>query len=162
MRKTNDCGIKNSLNTSESRQKNKKKREESFSILVVEDEPILAKMLSISIKAEGYSVKIVSSISQAQKSIAADDHNLVLLSIVLKNCNALKFIPWLQENHPETDIITMTDNNPRELEEQVREFRVLYHLIKPFAQKELSQILKHLFLKKNTYIPSSKTRQLQP
>ncbi len=121
-----------------------------FSILLIEKDKALVKMLQQFLRIHGYKVDWTTDIKQIKQAAQRNRYDLVLLDIDFNERVGLQLIPLLQHFQPDAPLVTMTGHNPKEIEQQVRAFRVLYHFIKPFPLLELSQIIERIVTRNKT------------
>jgi len=117
---------------------------DTFKILLIdEDDNLLQKMMPLFNTME---VRVDHATNRPKAIILAKitSYDLVVLDINQHTDNNLDLIKILREHQPNLDFITITGDNPRSMETNVRELRVLYHLVKPFSTKELSSVIKHI------------------
>lgn len=69
-------------------------------VLLVEDEPILRKMFSTFLKAEGYTVEVASTVAEAQHIINTEIIDLVVSDLKLGLQTAHDLYQWVLERYP--------------------------------------------------------------
>jgi DNA-binding NtrC family response regulator len=75
------------------------------SILIVEDEKVVADTLGQILAAHGYDIRIVYSAEDAVDTIASWSPNLAILDVMLPKMNGLEFAVVLKENLPECHVL---------------------------------------------------------
>ncbi len=80
----------------------------SASILVIEDDLVLAKAIEEVLQSEGYSVRFVPTGEEARKAFAAEIFEVVLLDVNLPDANGLDLLPEFQQARPGSIIVMMT------------------------------------------------------
>ena len=113
-------------------------------VLVVENDRPLAEMLRQLIGEWGHSVEVSETGIRAMQKVAAEFFDMILLDIFLPDARGYELIPQIYRLHPETQIVTMTGYNSRDLERKVRKEGVLYFMEKPFDTKTLKQLIDHV------------------
>src|SRR5262245_28826722 len=77
-------------------------------VLVVEDEPEMAKLVAQSVAAQGFAVDSVASLDEAQAAIKLAQYALVLLDRRLTDGDGLSFLHQLRGEHPGTPVIVLS------------------------------------------------------
>lgn len=113
-------------------------------ILIVEDEPLQAEMLTRMLRTWGHEVVAADGGQQALEALERSVPDLILLDVFLADMTAVELIPRIKAIQPEARIITITGQSSRELERRLRELGILYYMAKPFQRDELHSILVHM------------------
>jgi two-component system copper resistance phosphate regulon response regulator CusR len=77
-------------------------------ILVVEDEPVAASVLSKGLREHSYAVDVVSDGATALEQVESNDYDLILLDILLPRVNGLDVCARLRRNGVTTPILMLT------------------------------------------------------
>jgi two-component system alkaline phosphatase synthesis response regulator PhoP len=77
-------------------------------ILIVEDEPVLAMMLTDRLEAEGYTVELASTGELALERAAADPFDLMMLDIMLPGEDGFEVCHKLRQQHMDFPILMLT------------------------------------------------------
>ena len=96
------------------------------------------------------SIEIANSAEDALIKVRHNKFDLLLLNISSKAFDGCKLIQQVKSICPDIKIVTMTDQNSRELELKIRKQGVLFYMITPFNIKVLKDIV--------DYISSSKEK----
>ena len=113
-------------------------------ILVVDDDPILGKMLKRGIETWGHGVEIAYTGKEAIKKMEKNVFHGMLLDIFLPDCQGHTLIPRFRVLNPQIHIIAMTGFNSRDLELEVRKQGVDLYLGKPLDLAILEMSLDHM------------------
>ena len=70
--------------------------------IVIEDEPVIARICSRVLAAEGFQVDVAANGSVAMGAVQRNVYDLVLSDIRTPEMNGMEFYGYLQENHPES------------------------------------------------------------
>ncbi len=119
-------------------------RESNMNILVVEDDMAVSKLIVENVETWGHSAKVAVMGKEALEKLAQDNFRLILLDIFLPDIKGHNLIPNFKKLSPEIDVITMTGENSRELEKEVRSKGILYYMTKPFEFESLKAIIDHI------------------
>ena len=112
--------------------------------LLIEEDRSLDNLFVSVANDSGYAVDIAENGQAALQKIKEEKYDLILFDIDFSNCSGLDLIPEFRKIRADVKIISITANNPKEVELQAREHKVIYHLIKPFDVSELSSALNHI------------------
>ncbi|MBX7236641.1 MAG: response regulator transcription factor [Caldilineales bacterium] len=105
-------------------------------ILVVEDEPSIAEVVSLYLKRGGYDVTVLRDGETALNWLAASHPDLVVLDLMLPHVDGLEITRWLRA-HSDTPIIMLTAR--REETDRILglEMGADDYVVKPFSPREL-------------------------
>ena len=111
------------------------------SLLVVDDDPDLLKLLSMRLRAAGYQVAAVSTAEQALARLALNPPQLVLSDVQLPGMDGLALFAAIRERHPWLPVILLTAHGtiPDAVEATAR--GVFTYLTKPFDGKALLETI---------------------
>lgn len=82
--------------------------EEKGTILIVDDEKDVRRLLHQSLEGEGYCCKEAGSADQALDKIQAEPADLVLLDIKMRSKSGMELLPEIRELYPDTAVIMVT------------------------------------------------------
>jgi DNA-binding response OmpR family regulator len=105
-------------------------------ILIVEDEPSIAEVVSLYLRRAGYRVTVVDDGEKALESLARQLPDLVVLDLMLPKVPGLEIARWLREQG-DTPIIMLTAR--REEHDRIAglELGADDYVVKPFSPQEL-------------------------
>ncbi|MBI5951921.1 MAG: response regulator transcription factor [Chloroflexi bacterium] len=105
-------------------------------ILVVEDEPSLAEVVSLYLKRAGFEVQVASSGGQAMSILEKRIPDFVILDVMLPEVDGLSITRWLRD-HSDVPIIVVTAR--REEVDRIAglEMGADDYVVKPFSPQEL-------------------------
>jgi DNA-binding response OmpR family regulator len=110
------------------------------SVLIVEDERLLAKTLSAALKDAGYQAVVTHSAEQAEKRWLGDDvFDLVILDNRLPQATGLDLLRNARDQGLESKVILMTAFDNRDVKTRARKLAVDEYVRKPF---DLDRIVK--------------------
>ena len=110
-------------------------------ILIIEDEPEVAKTLADVLARDGHLATVASSGPEGLERIAADPPQAVFLDVRLPGPDGVEVLRQIREHDPELPVVVLTGNAS---EEQIREawdLGVTDVLEKPWALKSLGEAL---------------------
>ena len=109
----------------------------SFSILVVDDEPLLRKVIRASLASGGYTVEEVGTGSDAVGLLQRRTFDLVLLDINMPGLNGVEACRKIRSIAPHTGIIMVTVRDAEEDKVRALEAGADDYVTKPFRFREL-------------------------
>jgi len=105
----------------------------SKSVLIVEDERLLAKTLSAALQEAGYAAVVTHSAEQAEKRwLGGDRFDLVILDNRLPKQTGLELLRAARERGEEAKVILMTAFDSRNVSREARQLHVDKYVCKPF------------------------------
>lgn len=107
-------------------------------ILLVEDEARIAAFLAKGLAAEGHSVNLASTASEAVGIVSTYDFDLVLLDLVLPDGNGRDVLERLRAEKPETPVIVISALGEIDDKVALLDLGANDYLVKPFAFAELA------------------------
>lgn len=109
-------------------------------VLIVEDERLLAKTLSTALMEAGYHAVVTHSAEQAETQwLGEDPFDLVILDNRLPNRTGLDLLREAREQGRDSKVILMTAFDSRDVKTRARSLRVDEYVKKPF---DLNGIIK--------------------
>lgn len=109
----------------------------NFSILVVDDEPALRKVIRASLAAGGYTVEEVGTGTDAVGLLQKRSFDLVLLDINMPGLNGLEACRKIRSIAPQTGIVMVTVRDAEEDKVRALEAGADDYVTKPFRFREL-------------------------
>ncbi|WP_159881581.1 response regulator transcription factor [Paenibacillus puerhi] len=106
-------------------------------ILVIEDEPTLARLLSYNLSQEGYETKVVDHGSDGLQAALQQSFDLIVLDIMLPGMNGFEILSKLRQKGNRTPVIILTARNAEEEVVQGLKHGADDYITKPFGVAEL-------------------------
>lgn len=106
-------------------------------ILVVEDEPTLARLLSYNLNQEGYETTVVDHGGDGFEAALRQSFDLILLDIMLPGMNGFEILTKLRQHGVRTPVIILTARNAEDEVVQGLRRGADDYLTKPFGVAEL-------------------------
>lgn len=122
-----------------------------MNILIVEHDVVVGAVLTKRIEEWGYRVENTDTGRGALERLRKKKFDLILLDIFLSDVQGHQLISQFKQLCPKVQVVTMTDNNSRELEMIVREQGILYYMIKPVEATHLRSLLDHFAQKRRNF-----------
>lgn len=109
----------------------------SQKILVIEDEPTLARLLSYNLSQEGYETQVVDHGSDGLQAAMQQQFDLIVLDIMLPGMNGFEILSKLRQKGNKTPVIILTARNAEDEVVQGLKFGADDYITKPFGVAEL-------------------------
>lgn len=109
----------------------------SHKILVIEDEPTLARLLSYNLTQEGYDTKVIDHGSDGLQAALHQPFDLIILDIMLPGMNGFEILSKLRQKGVKTPVIILTARNAEEEIVQGLKYGADDYITKPFGVAEL-------------------------
>ncbi|MFA5894865.1 MAG: response regulator transcription factor [Candidatus Shapirobacteria bacterium] len=106
-------------------------------ILVVEDDEVLSKNISIILKRASYAVDMAKDVDEASNKLASMEYDLVLMDWKLPDGNGIDLCKETRKNNPEVKIIMLTANSQVEDKIEGLDAGADDYITKPFEMDEL-------------------------
>lgn len=106
------------------------------SILIVEDEPNIAEVVSLYLHRAGYQVQVISDGEKAVRSMEQQMPDLLILDIMLPGIDGLSITRWLRDRS-DTPIIMLTARRTEADRIAGLEMGADDYVVKPFSPQEL-------------------------
>jgi len=113
-----------------------------MNILIVDDDPMSRKLLSVVLKDEGFEVTQAESLRAAKAVLMRDTPMLVLLDAGLPDGDGLDFCKQLAQEEPTLPIILLTARNTLDDKLNGLKFGADDYIVKPFDFSELVERIK--------------------
>ena len=113
-------------------------------ILVIDDDEMLRRAISIYLRLEGHIVEVLCDASSAAARVAAGGHHLVITDIFMPNCDGLEAISKIRKDHPKIGIVVMSggDIGGTSFLRAAQLMGATHVLQKPFDFSELGKIVR--------------------
>lgn len=106
-------------------------------ILVVEDEPTLARLLSYNLSQEGYETRLVDHGGEGLQAALQGSFDLIILDIMLPGMNGFEVLSKLRQKGCKTPVIILTARNAEDEVVQGLKAGADDYITKPFGVAEL-------------------------
>jgi len=131
-------------------------------IAIVEDDASIAEMLSFHMNSQGYQITHFADGEEARKNLMVKDYDLVLLDIMLPNCNGLDICKELRQRSPTVPILMLTSLDGEADRVIGLELGADDYLTKPFSMRECIARVKALLRRSQLSTPTETTESEAP
>jgi DNA-binding NtrC family response regulator len=111
-------------------------------ILVLDDEPLIQKVLDELFRRKKYTVSIASSITQAEQFIAKENFDLIMLDVRLPDGDGQQFLERVSALPDRPLVVMMTGHGTIESAVSCMRAGAFDYLIKPFSPGQIEIVLK--------------------
>jgi len=113
------------------------KENDSATILVVDDDELVRKTLSVLVSSLGYHCHLASDGLEAVEVLKSQKCDLVLSDIMMPNMDGIELLKYIIRHHSDTDVIIATGYNERTSYADVIKAGAIDFIKKPIDQAEL-------------------------
>ena len=111
---------------------------ETKTVLIVDDEPTVAKTVEFLLNAEGFKSEVVFSGEQCLKKLGAGNYDVVLLDIMMPKMNGWQVFEEIKKSHPEQKVAFLTVIKYSEaMKEKLTKDGLSGFITKPFDNDDL-------------------------
>jgi len=112
------------------------------SILVVDDDQFMRKLLREELTQEGYDIQTVEAGSIAIRKILTQNFQAIILDIHMAGISGQETIPIIKRVHPDLPIIVITGDDSSEMEKKIRSEGVFHYFTKPFPMEKMKELIR--------------------
>lgn len=109
----------------------------SHSVLVIEDEPTLSRLLSYNLSQEGYETTVIENGAEGLQTALQRRFDLIILDLMLPGMNGFDILTKLRQSAVSTPVIILTARNAEEEVVQGLRRGADDYITKPFGVAEL-------------------------
>jgi len=106
------------------------------SVLVVDDDSTVRKILSILLGQAGHRVQEAESLSAATHKLGEHSYDLAIIDLFLSDGNGIDLIRMIREDHPNTEAILLTGHGTIESSVEAMQAGAFDYVTKPFSNHE--------------------------
>ena len=117
-----------------------------FSILIVDDQYGLRRLLYELFNDEGYCVRLAASGLEALKLVSQEMPDIVLLDVKMPLMSGLETLLELRKINPELTVLMMTAYGDLGVVEQAKKNGAKHYIVKPFDVNELRLLVRGLLV----------------
>ncbi|HMF89486.1 MAG TPA: sigma-54 dependent transcriptional regulator [Candidatus Angelobacter sp.] len=110
-------------------------------VLIVEDEPKLRRLLEISLGEDGHSVRTVADAESALKGLAREPADLIVTDLKLPGMDGLEFLHAAKRMNAATPMIVMTAYGSVETAVEAMKAGASDYVLKPFTMAEMKLVI---------------------
>ncbi|WP_235938388.1 response regulator [Chitinophaga solisilvae] len=111
------------------------------SILIIDDEPDICRLLQLSLVRHGYSVKYVHELKEGLSYLQQHQPDLLFLDIHLPDGSGLEALPVIKKKCPAMPVITISAYDNGMEKQTALNAGAAFFLPKPFSVKHIDELL---------------------
>jgi DNA-binding NtrC family response regulator len=112
------------------------------SVLIVEDEPKMRRLLELNLVEEGYVVRTATDAETALKMLSAEPVNVILTDVKLPGMTGLEFLRAAKRANAATPVIVMTAYGTVESAVDAMKAGANDYILKPFSMEEIKLVIR--------------------
>jgi two-component system NtrC family response regulator len=120
----------------------------THTILIIDDEPKMCKVLKFALEPEGYSVATAESAEAGLAAFSQNPFDLVITDLKMPGKDGLFVLDSVKKQRPETEIIMMTAYATAQNAVEAMKKGAYDYIIKPFEMDELKLKVRHIMEKR--------------
>ncbi|THF72538.1 response regulator transcription factor [Cohnella fermenti] len=109
----------------------------SDKVLIIEDEPTIARLVTYNLSLEGYETEVVGNGAEGLHNAIHDSYAIIFLDLMLPGMNGFEVLQKLRQNGVKTPVIILTARNAEEEVVQGLKLGADDYITKPFGVAEL-------------------------
>ncbi|WP_027093987.1 response regulator transcription factor [Cohnella thermotolerans] len=109
----------------------------SDKVLIIEDEPTIARLVTYNLSLEGYETEVVGNGAEGLHHAMHEDYAIIFLDLMLPGMNGFEVLQKLRQNGVKTPVIILTARNAEEEVVQGLKLGADDYITKPFGVAEL-------------------------
>jgi len=113
----------------------------NYSVLIVEDEPVLARNMHTYLERHGISCQIAASGEEGLELLEAGRPDVVVLDYNLPSKNGLEVLRLMREREPQLPVVMATGHGSEQVAVEAMRGGAFDYLIKPVSLHQLKQVL---------------------
>jgi two-component system phosphate regulon response regulator PhoB len=114
-------------------------------ILVIDDDPVAAKLLELTLHPRGYRVEIARDMASGRQALEAGGHDALVLDIFLPDGSGWDILKYLRtELRLTLPVIVLTGHRQEDFAARAAEFGANGYVTKPFSPRDLVAQIEHL------------------
>src|SRR5687767_11854933 len=114
------------------------------SVLVVDDDRSICKLMHSILDMEGYPHKIVTSGEQDRLTIQAEAFDVLISDIYLGDASNLELLDLMKQQHPDAKVVIMTAHRSVKTAVKAVHRGAFDYISKPFAVDDMLEILRRI------------------
>ena len=138
----------------------KKNTNNTYKILVVDDEPLIRESLYEILRIEGYRAHMAHSAEQALEFIQHTPVDIIVTDMRLPKINGLELITKVKKDHPTTEIIVITGFGTIENAVEAMHKGAADYITKPINDQEIKIIIKKIIEQKEILQENENLRKI--
>jgi DNA-binding NtrC family response regulator len=128
-------------------------------VLIVDDEPIIADTLRLTLEREGYEVETAGNTVSAMLTLEEREFSVALVDLVLPDGDGLHLLRLLRSKDPSLEVIIMTGHSSISKAVEATKQGAFYFVSKPFDSDEMLTLLSKAMERRRLLAETSELRR---
>ena len=111
-------------------------------ILIVEDEPKMLRLLELNLNQDGHSTRSASDAEAGLKALRQERIDLVLTDLKLPGMNGLEFLQVVKQTNASIPVVVMTAYGTVETAVEAMKAGATDYVLKPFSMEEIKLVIR--------------------
>jgi DNA-binding NtrC family response regulator len=116
--------------------------EDSLSILVLDDEPIVGKRLRAALEKSGYAVEVFEDSRAALRRLDEKEFDIIVTDVRMEEVDGIQVLEHVLERSPRTRVIVITGYATVEVAREALAKGAFDFIAKPFKPDDLRQVIR--------------------
>jgi DNA-binding NtrC family response regulator len=117
--------------------------ETQWRILVVEDEPALARVYARALAAAGFEVDVADNGMDGLNRLLGVSYDVVVSDVCMPRMNGLRLLESIRRLRPDVPVVMMTAQFDADAYDRARELGTVRYLLKPFTLDQLAKAVRN-------------------
>ncbi len=117
----------------------------TYTVLAVDDEPSIGKLLEKELSTPTRAVHVATSARQARERLRRASYEVVVLDIRLPDADGIEFMVELRQRYPETEVILITGHGNIDNAVEAMKLGAYDYITKPFNLTELEVVVERAY-----------------
>ncbi|MCK5237448.1 MAG: response regulator [Deltaproteobacteria bacterium] len=129
-------------------------------ILIVDDDRHIQKLLTLLLEAEGYNVLVTDNAKEALKIIETELPSLVILDFMLPGTDGLEVLKQIKLTNIDTDVIAITGHGSERIAVELMKLGATDYIQKPFAKNDFITAVKRVLSSREAYAKTTQDNNI--
>jgi CheY-like chemotaxis protein len=129
-------------------------------VLLVDDEPALARVFARALAAEGFEVDVAQDGVEALNRLMAEPYDIVVTDICMPRMGGLRLLEAIRRSRPDVPVVLMTAQLDPQTYERARELGSVRYLLKPFKLDQLANAVRSAAMLRDVWQRTARRRAL--
>lgn len=123
---------------------NQTRAPEKLRVLIIDDDPVLKRVLSMGMRKRGYDVAMASNGEEAMTLVKTSAFDAILVDMMMPFMDGLRFLSWLRSEGIQTPVLVQTSVARQKIEAEAKAAGAQDVIIKPVRLPELLEKLQNV------------------
>jgi DNA-binding NtrC family response regulator len=129
-------------------------------VLLVDDEPALARVYARALAAAGFDVDLAEDGVAALNRLMAEPYDIVVTDVCMPRMSGLRLLDAIRGLRPDVPVVLMTAQLDPQTYERAREMGSVRYLLKPFRLEQLANAVRSAAMLREVWQRTARRRSL--